>query len=307
MPFIVISGTYHLVGRTQAGNPSGFEPDGDSIQFKPADPTLLDRLHRIGRPYKLTSIASTQLRFEGIDSLELHFDGTHQPRPRADEARDFLTGELEMNPVPYKPPPNIQVQPPVTKDATLGFILSRSLEANGRPVAFAFAGEPPSTDGSEVFLEALLIERSLNYLSVANGQAYPLFYDTLFSDLRDALAQAATSARQATLGLWADDRSQGGLVVSSQADLERDGVIFPKLFRRLTGYFDQGNASLAGFAAWLADAKEQVLDLTSSNFTHFDNVVRVQGDEVSLTVRPEELVFVSAKTASLTAAPWLHV
>lgn len=95
-------------------------------------------------------------------------------------------------------------------------------------------------------------------------------------------------------------------MVSSQADLERDGVIFPKLFRRLTEYLAQGNASVAGFAPWLADAKEQVLDLTSSNFTHFDNVVRVQGDEVSLTVRPEELVFVSAKTASLTVAPWLR-
>jgi hypothetical protein len=38
MPFILIHGTFHLVGRTQAGNPSGFEPDGDSIQFKPTNP-----------------------------------------------------------------------------------------------------------------------------------------------------------------------------------------------------------------------------------------------------------------------------
>jgi hypothetical protein len=44
MPFILIQGTFHLVGQTQAGNPTGFEPDGDSIQFKPANPQLLDRL-----------------------------------------------------------------------------------------------------------------------------------------------------------------------------------------------------------------------------------------------------------------------
>jgi hypothetical protein len=62
MPFIVIQGTFHLVGRTQAGNPSGFEPDGDSIQFKPANPQLLDRLDQPGRPYRLTLIDSTQLR-----------------------------------------------------------------------------------------------------------------------------------------------------------------------------------------------------------------------------------------------------
>jgi hypothetical protein len=34
MPFIMIQGSFHLVGRTQAGNPTGFQPDGDFIQFK---------------------------------------------------------------------------------------------------------------------------------------------------------------------------------------------------------------------------------------------------------------------------------
>jgi hypothetical protein len=113
MSFVVIEGAFHLVGRTRAGNASGFEPDGDSIQFKPSDPTLLERLDRVGRPFRLTAIGSTQLRFEGIDALELHFDGSHQPRPLADQARDFLTGELGLNPVPYRPPDDIRVAPPV--------------------------------------------------------------------------------------------------------------------------------------------------------------------------------------------------
>jgi hypothetical protein len=104
VPFLVITGTFHLVGRTPAGNPSGFAPDGDSVQFRPTDHSLLERLTRVGRPYRLTSIGSTQLRFEGIDALELHFDGSLEPRPLADRARDFLTGELALNPVPYKHP-----------------------------------------------------------------------------------------------------------------------------------------------------------------------------------------------------------
>jgi hypothetical protein len=81
MPFILIQGSFHLVGRSQAGNPTGFQPDGDSIQFKPANPGLLNQLDRPGRPYRLTRIGSTQLRLEGIDALELHFDRSHQPRP----------------------------------------------------------------------------------------------------------------------------------------------------------------------------------------------------------------------------------
>jgi hypothetical protein len=133
MPFIVIEGSYHLVGRSGVGQPSGFSPDGDSIHFKPADPALLERLERVGRPFRLSAIGSTQLRFEGIDALELHFADSHQPRPLADQARDFLTGELELNPVPYEPPELVRVQPPVERDAAHGFVLSRSLEANGRP------------------------------------------------------------------------------------------------------------------------------------------------------------------------------
>ena len=104
MPFVVIKGSFHLVGKSSQGNATGFEPDGDSMQFKPDNATLLDRLDRVGRPYRLSSIGSTQLRFEGIDALELHFEGHHQPRPLADDARDYLTGLLGMNPVPYRPP-----------------------------------------------------------------------------------------------------------------------------------------------------------------------------------------------------------
>lgn len=69
MPFLVIEGTFHLCGRSPKGDPTGFEPDGDSCQFKPADPLLLEQLKRVGDPYRLTSIGSKQLRFEGIDAL----------------------------------------------------------------------------------------------------------------------------------------------------------------------------------------------------------------------------------------------
>jgi hypothetical protein len=46
------------------------------------------------------------------------FEGSHQPRPLADNARDFLTGRFALNPVPYKPPDELRVLPPVERDAT---------------------------------------------------------------------------------------------------------------------------------------------------------------------------------------------
>src|SRR5215218_6150337 len=122
MPFVLIQGTFHLANRTSAGVETGFEPDGDSIHFKPRKRTLLDRLERVGLPYRLTNIGSTQLRFEGIDALELRFrpdngPESHQPRPLADESRDYLTGRYRLNPVPYVEPRGIRVDPPLQRDA----------------------------------------------------------------------------------------------------------------------------------------------------------------------------------------------
>ncbi|MGH3118394.1 MAG: hypothetical protein ACRDQ2_15030 [Gaiellales bacterium] len=204
-------------------------------------------------------------------------------------------------------PRGIRVDPPVQRDATPGYILSRALEANGRPVAFAFAGEPPVPDGSDVRLEVPLLRRSLNYRSLVNGHAYPLFYDTLFADLRTALTTVADNARSARKNLWARDLSHDGLSVNDQDDLERDGVIFPKLFRRLTEFFTEPQSGLADFLGWLAKTEEQVLDLAEHNFTHFDNLVETTGGKVRLMRRPEQIVFVSAKTASPLVAPWLEV
>ncbi len=66
MPFLIVKGSFHLVGETRKGNPSGFQPDGDSMQFKPNRPALLDQLERVAQPYKLSSIWSTQLRFDRV-------------------------------------------------------------------------------------------------------------------------------------------------------------------------------------------------------------------------------------------------
>lgn len=294
MPFILIQGTFHLVN---LNNGRGFEPDGDSIHFKPFDKSLLDQLEQLGRAYKLSKIDSVLLRFEGIDALELHYKLVHQPRPLADEARDFLTEQLGLNPVNYVQPRNIQVKPPVEHDATPGYILSRSLEVHGRPVSFVFAGDPPPEyeDGEEVYLKIPLLKKSLNYKLIQNGHAYPLFYETLFADLREALAKAAQQAREKKRGLWQYDRSSAGLKVSGQDTLETDGVIFPKLFRRLTDYLAESNDEIDGFLEWLQKKKEQVQDLDTLNFTHFDNILELKGNRIKMRQSPENLVFISAK------------
>jgi hypothetical protein len=311
MPFTLVKGTFHLVDKTKAGRLVGFAPDGDSLAFAPQKPSLLDRLEVIDKPYKLTAIGSVQLRFEGIDALELHFRGKsvperRQPPPLAEDSRDYLTGRFHLNPVPYSPPRFIKVKPPVERDGAEGFILSRALDVHGRPVSFVFVGSPaPRPDGSTVVLKPAFLRKSLNYKSLVAGEAYPLFYETLFADLRATLTSAAVNARRRRKPLWQSDRSWLGLTVGGADRLETDGVIFPKLFRRLIEYYAEGHRGLGGFGSWLEAKREQVLDLTTGGFTHFDNVLEIRGNRLKMLRRPEDLVFYSAKTTNPSVSPWV--
>ncbi len=298
MPFIVIPGTFRLLSRTKNGNPRGFEPDGDSLQFKPSNPDLLNRLTKLVHPYRLSAIGSTQLRFEGIDALEIHFLAgkgctTHQPKNLAEEARNQLTKAAGLDPVTYKQPKNtVVIQAP--HDGASGFILSRSLDVHGRPVAFVFTGAPPKGNRENFVLNVSLLKKSLNYKMLLSGEAYPLFYDTLFYDLRDALGQAAVTAQTKQVGLWKSDVTTRGVNASKISTLENDGVIFPKLFRRLTEFLAEGS-TLPQFMDWIEAKQEPVLELKTRNFTHFENFIKVKGNIVKMTKAPVGLVFSSAK------------
>ena len=301
MPFLVIEGTFQLLDRTRAGQITGFEPDGDSIQFKPKNRALLNKLTRLSQPVRFSAIGSVQLRFEGIDALELHFQGKNQPRPLADDARNFMTKQLGLDPVQYSPPSLLRVKPPTPHDGAPGYIISRSLEVHGRPVSFVFSGKPPAKDGQAINLTPSLLKRSLNYKSILQGFAYPLFYDTLFKDLRDPLSAATREARTKKHGLWTHDGSQTGVRATSDAELQQTGVTFPKLFRRLTEYYAGPNAGLTKFLSFPKLHLEQVQNIDPksplfTNFTHFDNVIQVKNSKVLLRQAPETLVFVSEKS-----------
>jgi len=61
----VIAGRAVLVGK---------QPDGDSVRFVPDDATLLTGLKN-GDRVRVSGDGSVQLRFDGIDAPELHYQG----------------------------------------------------------------------------------------------------------------------------------------------------------------------------------------------------------------------------------------
>jgi endonuclease YncB( thermonuclease family) len=276
MPFRIIKGTFHVVG---------YSPDGDSIRFKADNNDNWDLLS--GPPAVLNGRGHAQLRLEAIDTLETHFGNSHQPLTLATRAIDFLLRSLNITGVEWD-----VLRTRVTKanDGTRGYVVTRAVERNGRPVSFVFAGAAPKADGREVYLDVPLLRKSVNYKSVEAGLAYPTYYQGLFSDLRQGLTEATARARKAGREIWAVDRTTAGFEVRSLASITEQHVILPKLFRRLAEYLE-GGGSVRGFKEFLARKRERVTIISSSHFTHFDTVVEVRGRVVRMTEPPENLVF----------------
>lgn len=269
MPFTLIRGAFA---------PGFGRPDGDSMRFVPDDPALVLRLRRRGRPPKINpDNGSVQLRYEAIDAME---SGALAPFPAEATVSNLdLAGTGDG-----------------AREAR-GHVLSTQLGPNGRPIVFAFAGEAPEADGASVFLDAERMTESVNLRQLERGHAYPLFYDTLFDDLRERCAEVSNRAKADGLGVWAADRTTTGAEWTGDPDTLPP--IFPKLWRRIDRYvgddtfFDPGRP-FARLTDWIEQqSDERVVVPGCGRFTGFDDVIETTDTIVRLTVEPHELVVIS--------------
>ena len=287
MPLSLIRGRFRILNT---------EPDGDSVRFVPRDP---DAFFRLGVKAKLGSGGAAQLRLDAIDALETHYTPRvpggsvhHQPLEFADAAAGHLLGLLGFTDV-ERDGQRVTAATPAETD---GYLLTRFADKYGRPVGFAFAGTPDEADLSSVFLRADRLRSSVNYQLMADGLVYPTYYSKLYVDLRDALTAAATSARDAGIGLWPKDTTRTGTTIDGADTLTDHAVVMPKLFRRLTDYLalGAGDLGLDQFPAYLATQDDRVFVLSERRQTGFDNLITVQGQTVTLTKAAEDLVFLEA-------------
>jgi endonuclease YncB( thermonuclease family) len=262
-------------------------PDGDSVRFAADNRDLINNLP--GSPPDPNPRPSVQLRLEGIDALETHYAARHQPTKWARAARDRLLNFVGIQNVTWDSNQTTVVS---ANDGTRGWILSRQKEKYGRPVAFLFAGETVEPDGSQVMLRSELLRRSFNHTALAEGLAYPTYYQALFSDLRDELTSVAKAARANNAGLWPVDRSTAGFDATSLAVIIDEVAVLPKLFRRLSDYMATEGTAI-GFREALALSEEPVWDLRNQNHTHFDTFIEQASGStfIRMTRDPEELVF----------------
>ena len=263
MPFTLITG--HFV-------PKAGVPDGDSVRFRADNPELWKKLE--GTPVTLGTGAETldtvQLRLEGIDAIE-----KKAIQPLALEARDNLFKLIGFD-------PDHAPQPP-------GYLLARMTDdKTRRPICFIFAGAPSQPDGSDVRLEPQLLRTSVNYRQMLAGYAYPLYYNTLFAELRDAFTVAYLKAKKEKRGYWPTDATHRGVTISSSAQLETIAPIWPKLWRRLQEYL-RTHDDLSDFVDFLAAKNERIDVLDVMEERGLQDLVRVRGNKVALIEDPSNL------------------
>ncbi len=270
MPFTLISGEFV---------PKAGRPDGDSIRFRPDDPTPLFSLPRRGRPPRISSRNGTiQLRFEGIDTME--------SRAAKPFSSDATNSNLDLCGV---------------GDGTgtaRGYILSTQIGPNGRPISFVYAGEAPEEDGASIFLDVDRMKESVNFQQLSRGHGYPLFYDTLFWDLRMAMADEIVAARAREANVWSADKTNTGVTYCGPDCLEKMPPIFPKLWRRLNSYSRDSDIAnpdnLREFMEYLDSLREErVFIVSERRNTGFDDVLEVDGDVIRMIPLPEDLIIIS--------------
>jgi endonuclease YncB( thermonuclease family) len=280
--YTLIKGSFPIVGT---------EPDGDTLRFQPDTPALVETLGPAGQaPGWSHDGTQISVRFEAIDALETHFQGTRQQVRLGDLATQVMLHAAGFSAVRTSGTRVTSAVPPAVR----GHVAANGLDSYGRMIAFVFAGEAAGADGEPLFLDPPLLAASVNAQLLAQGLAYPAFYTTLPTDLKDHLAAETRVIRERALGLWPEDAPS----LERTADIAdlaaaESLAMWPKLFRRLVAYFQVGNAGLGGLDAWLRQDlrnRDDYLQLPNGELGNMHDLVEVSGNRMRLRFRPEDLV-----------------
>jgi endonuclease YncB( thermonuclease family) len=240
----VIVGNFTIVGK---------QPDGDSVRFIAEDPSLYKALHRSYR-IKPAKDGSVQLRFELVDAPEVHYGSAAQPW--GDVSRDRLLSWMGFTNITFA---GNQVK--TAEPAQIaGAILTKAGEPNGRPVSYVVLGKDVKTlkNGSWMFVDEDLLEKTINYRMLQEGTAYYTAYSSAPLAHREKMRAAAAAARDQDLGLWALDKTPEFKLIDQTSLGPQGQLILPKLFRRSTDYLKAVNGGFRGnLGDWLEATPSQ--------------------------------------------------
>ena len=272
----------------------GPEPDGDTVRFEPDNmQSVLNLPWLSGRGPDFNRRKNIAVRYEGIDTLETHFNGANQQLQFANAARDENLRLLGFRNITFFPDLPNKVQS-VEKNPLPGYVIANGIEANGRLLGLVYPGTSDLTDGKKIFVDEHLLNQSVNAKLVKAGLSYVEPYDTmplsLIKDLRRLIAKARTGGQ----GLWPQEDVNTGKEVQI-ADLVKleTLILWPKLFRRLVTYFSEGHTGLGQFDTWIRQDpihRDDTLRLPDGEKGNMHDTYIINGDSLRLQFNPEELI-----------------
>lgn len=202
-------------------------PDGDSMRFIADDMLLFKDLPHYTAPSGAGEEKSYQLRFQAIDTPELHYGSAVQPHGL--ESRNGLLTWLGINPSDW----DWAVAPSEFQWEKSAAILTDGFELHGRPIAFVLKSLDYD-DGSDIKLTKKILEQTYNFDAVKTGLAYlGLYSGGLSHEIESSFIAAYKGAKEANLGIWRLDQTKR-FTVNTLEDLSPGGgsLIYPKIFRR---------------------------------------------------------------------------
>lgn len=272
----------------------GYQPDGDSVRFIADNPNDFQELYRGHLIKPSTKDGSVQLRFDCVDTPELHYGSAEQPEGAT--ARDGLLKKMGFGKVTYGPG---------KKEATgaenpevPGAILTSAAEPHGRPISYVlFADDAKKLKEQYVDVDEAVLARTMNHYLLESGLAYPLFYTSAPGAHRAYFKGIAEKARTSGLGVWSKD-SSGSFPLETAKDIGPEGaLIFPKLFRRATDYLKDVAAhnfagNLAEWIVWTSRGENDEVMLPGGVHVHFAELIKQRNKNVSLQGDVMEMVFI---------------
>lgn len=275
----VIKGTFHV---------KGYQPDGDSIRFRAENDAHWSWGGFAWSDAQRKNAKKKQIRIEGIDALETHYEGAQQPPAFALAALERMLDLIGITNVEYNLLANTII---AASDAVPGWIAAASVDGFDRPVSFVFPAHAKLADGAELSLTKLPLKDSINYKLAEEGIVYPTFYSTMEPQLVETLRSVFLKAKKKRMGLWAIDRTSGFRLWNVRT-IQNDVIILPKLFRRLVAFFNNAG-DITTFKHYLQKHPDP-LTVPGGEKT-LAEIVEVNGNRHGLKYSPEEIVFVPRK------------
>lgn len=293
--YTLVTGAYYILYSDLPRN--GPEPDGDTISFLPDSDDLVRSLRWFsGVGPDRRHLGTYSVRFEGIDALETHFDNRHQNLELAQAARDRMLQLMGFGHVEFWPDSPNKIKS-AQHHPVRGYLLANGIESHGRVLGLVYPGQLDSSaaDGDPVFVDEPRLDASVNAALIRDGLAYGELYATMPLDLIRHVRQLVKGARREGRGLWPRESVTRNTRVQLQglADLP-DLVMFPKLYRRLVKYFEDGYVGLASFDAWVrADPinRDDRALLPTGELGHMHDLYDVGRGGIKLQYLPEDLTF----------------